>query len=68
MAELDAWLIANYEAIVADKNRFESYESIAAVAEQKNAPDLAAWARSKAAKKKDVTPTAAVADVPKAKR
>jgi hypothetical protein len=64
MAEIDQWVADNYDAIVADKRRGVTYESLAEDADAKNAPDLAAWARAQAAKAgADVTPVDALPDV-----
>jgi hypothetical protein len=60
MAEIDQWVADNYDAIVADELRGVTYKSLAEDADEKNSPDLAAWARAKAAKAgKNVTPTGA---------
>lgn len=58
---IENWLAENYEALVADETRGVSFDSLADDAESKNSPELAAWARERAAsRKKDVTPRAAV--------
>lgn len=69
MSEIPDWLAENYDAIVADKNRGETYESVAATAEARNDAVLAGWARKRAAsQKKDVTPRTAAPAAPKSKR
>jgi hypothetical protein len=69
MSEIPDWLAENYEAIVADKNRAISYDSLAGIADAKGDKALAGWARSRAAStKKDVTPRTAEAPTPKSKR
>lgn len=66
---IDPELEANYDAIVADETRIETYKSIADNAEANAAPDLAAWARQRASKGgADVKPTRATADPDKVKR
>lgn len=66
---IENWLAENYEGLVADENRNFTFEAIAEDAEKKNSPELAAWAREKAAgKKKDVTPRAGKPAPAKSKR
>ena len=60
MADIEKWLAENYESIVADEARSDTFESIADTAEAQDSPELAAWARKRAAESgKRVTPTGA---------
>ena len=61
MANIEDWLAENYTRAVAAGER--SFEDIADTADKNDAPELAAWARAKAAKSgKNVTPIDASAD------
>ena len=63
MADIESWVAENYDAVVADESRNETYETIAATADVLGAPELAAWARKRAADAgKNVTPKAARAE------
>lgn len=60
MPEIEQWIADNYDGLVADVNRGVTYESLAVSADAKGSPELAAWARERAARaKKDVTPATA---------
>ena len=68
-AEITKHAEENWDAIVADPDRDETYESVAQFGDENEAPDLAAWARERAAKGgQDVTPVEAEPDTAKSER
>lgn len=57
-APIDPWVEENYDSIVNDPARHETYDIIAENAASMGDANLAAWARERAAKAgEDVTPT-----------
>lgn len=68
MPEIEQWIAENYDAIVADESRAVSYDDVAEFAESHDSPELAGWARRRAAEAgKNTTPKSAKAE-PKSKR
>lgn len=56
MSDIEPWLAENYEGLVADPVRVDTFDSIAERAEKSGDKSLAAWARKRAAATADVTP------------
>lgn len=58
MANIEQWVADNYDELVADEGRSETYDSVAERAESSGDAALAGWARAKAAGQNvDVTPS-----------
>ena len=66
--EVPDYVAENYEALVADKNRNLTFKKVADDADESGDKALAAWARKRAAGKKDVTPTEATSAPKKVER
>lgn len=65
---VERWLADNYDAIVRDVNRTDTYETIAAHADVSASPELAAWARKRAAESGAAVTPRAARPTPKSRR